>query len=92
MDFFQSPYLVTTYLIAMEQTIQGYTRDSIDVFGWKKVILNFPGVYYYNPFVPWVYKVKRKSEVTIYFYFYIDDGRPIACSTRKNWKQTQRVC
>ena len=40
----------------------------------------------------WVYKVELNDKVASDLYFYIDDVRPTAGSTKSSWRATQRVC
>ena len=58
--------------------IRGNRRALNNIFGWKKVSFNLSGSHRYNPSIPWVYKMTRDNKITAEFYFYIDDGRPIA--------------
>lgn len=54
--------------------------------------LILPGTQYYNPYMPWVYKVTiRYNEIAVDLYFYIDDGRSTTSSARNDWKSTQKV-
>ena len=53
-----SPYLVTKDLMKLEQIIRGDRNALENIFGWTKVILNFPGSSLYDPSIPWVYKVR----------------------------------
>ena len=69
MGFSPSPYLVTKDLMVVEQMIRGDRRVRGNVFGWKKVLLNFPGSNTYDPSMPWVYKVDWDSKIAADLYF-----------------------
>ena len=78
--------------MVVEQMIRGDRRVRGNVFGWKKVLLNFPGSNTYDPSMPWVYKVGWDSKIAADLYFYIDDGRPTTDTAKDSWRATQRVC
>ena len=79
MGFSPSPYLVTKDLVEVGWMIRDYKKLSGKILEWKKVILNIPGIYHYDPSIPWVYKVGLYNKIATYIFFYIDDERLTAC-------------
>lgn len=83
------PYLNTKDLMEVKQIIKGDRKFSGNIFGLKKVLLNFPGSNLSDPSMFWVYKVRWYSKVAADLFFYIDDGRPTIYLAKDSWKSTQ---
>ena len=82
MGFSPSPYLVTKDLMEVEMMIRGDKRDPGNTFGWKKIVLNLPGIRHDDLSMPWVYNVGIDDKVASDLYFYIDDGKPTSGSAK----------
>ena len=92
MGFSLSPYWITKDLMEVEMMIRGNRRSPRNAFGWKNVVLNLLGTLKYDQSMPWAYKVRVDDNVASDIYFYVDDRRLTAGSTKSCWKATQRVC
>ena len=91
MGFSPSPYLVTKDLMVVEQMIRGNRRSQVNIFCWKKIILNLPGSISYDSSMPWVYKKGWNNKIAADLFFYIYDGKPTADTAKYSWRATQRV-
>ena len=56
MGYSASPYFVTKYMMMIEKLVRGNRLDPSNVFRWELVKLNLPGIPFYNPKHPLVYK------------------------------------
>jgi hypothetical protein len=54
--FTSSPYQACQGMNVAEEVIRGDHEDSDNILGWRKVVMNMPGVEGYNCTMPWVYK------------------------------------
>jgi hypothetical protein len=56
--------------------IMGDPNDCSNVFQWKEVRLNLPGVEDYDPSLSWVAKIREDGRVATYLFIYMNDLRP----------------
>ena len=91
MGFFPLPCLVAKDLMEVKIMIRGDQKSTRNLFEWKKSILNLSGTHYYDPSMPWVYKVGLNNKIATYLVFYIDDGRRTTCLAKAGWRASQRV-
>ena len=73
-------------MFAIEKKVR---RDRVNgkcVFRWNRVILNLPGTRSCNPSRPWVYKVRNNEKISTDVFWYIEDGRLTAPTSRECWK------
>ena len=92
MGFSPSPYFVTKDMLFVERIAKGCRFDEDNVYRWKEVILNLPGMISYDTTLPWVYKAREDGSIAADIYFYIDDGSPTADTTWESWKACKRAC
>jgi hypothetical protein len=53
----------------------GRCSDPGNAFGWVKVVLNLPGLWDYDPHLPWVLKQRANGTIACEIYIYVDDGK-----------------
>jgi hypothetical protein len=60
-----SPYNTVLMMMVGQEVILGDKDKEMNVFWWKRVVLNCQGSPGYNPSMPWVYKVRRGKEESL---------------------------
>jgi hypothetical protein len=59
-----------------KEMIIGDPNDCLNVFQWKEVRLNLPGVEEYDPSLSWVVNIREDGRVAADMFVYMDDLRP----------------
>ena len=57
-----------------------------NVFGWDKVVLNFPGSAHYCPSEPWISQRTRDGHIAPDVIDYVDDNRGTAHGYETTWR------
>jgi hypothetical protein len=71
-----SPYQTGQGMGHAKEKIMGDPHDCLNVFLWKEVRLNLPGVEEYDPFLYWVAKIREDGRVAADLFIYMNDMRP----------------
>jgi hypothetical protein len=66
-----------------KEMIMSNPNDCLNVFQWKEVRLNFPGVEEYYPYLSWVANIIEDGRVAADLFIYMDDLRPMGPATEE---------
>jgi hypothetical protein len=71
-----SPYQTGQGMGHAKEMILGDTNDCLNVFQWKEVRLDLPGVEEYDPYLSCVAKIREDGRAAEDLFIYMDDLRP----------------
>ena len=87
-----SPYsAVQAMLIAQEVILGDQWDEEHNVFHWKELQLNLPGMASYDPSKAWVCKIRSDGTVAADIFIYVDDIRCSAPTLAEAWQASQRT-
>jgi hypothetical protein len=75
-----SPYNTIQSTHLAYEVVQGNKHDLSNALQWDRVMFNLPGQTDYNPFHPWVYRIKKYGLLAGATPAYVDDLRPVGNS------------
>jgi hypothetical protein len=70
-----SPYQTGQAMLFAEDVIRGCRFQEKNIFRWKRVVRNLPGLADYDPSLPWIYKERATGDPAAEFALYCDDNR-----------------
>jgi hypothetical protein len=85
-----SPYQTGKGMGHAKEMIMGDPNDCSDVFQWKEVRLNLPGVEDYDPSLSWVSKIREDGRVAADLFIYMDDLRPTGPDAEECWRAARK--
>ena len=86
-----SPYFAVQSMLIAQEVILGDQEDEENVFHWKELRMNLPGMNNYEPSKAWVCKIRRDGTVAADLFIYVDDIRSSAPTTEEAWRASQRT-
>jgi hypothetical protein len=89
MGFRSSPYQAVQGTLHAEEHIRGDPLDPTNPFHFDVVVLNLPGSVDYNPWKPWVFKMRsRDGRIACDLFIYVDDVRTTGPDDLETWQCT----
>jgi hypothetical protein len=85
-----SPYQTGQGMGHAKEMITGDPHDCLNVFQWKEVQLNLPGVEDYDPPLSWVADIREDGRVAADLLIYMDDLRPTGSDAEEYWRATRK--
>jgi hypothetical protein len=87
-----SPYsAVQAMLIAQEVILRDQSDEEHNVFHWKELQLNLPGMASYDPSKAWVCKICSDGTVAADIFIYVKDIQCCARTLAEAWQASQRT-
>jgi hypothetical protein len=85
------PYQTGQGMGHAKEQIFGNPKDASNVFQWKEVRLNLPGMAEYDPSRAWVAQIREDWRVAAYMFIYMDDFRPTGPDAEECWRASRRA-
>ena len=92
MGFRPSPYCTTREMRRIDNFLRGSRFNPQNIFRWKSVVLNLPGMTDYTSTKPRVYRIRDDDVMAADLFSYIDDLRNTAPTGSECWDGLHQVC
>ena len=85
-----SPYRSIQLMIIAKVLAYGDHTDRTNPFHWERIVLNLPGSEFYDPTLPWVFKIRYDGHLACDIYVYVDDGKVTGWCKAACWEAASR--